>query len=80
MAAFLNAGLAEVRANPEMAAMGLGGILDTVTIAASGTDVTVGLAIPEATVNQILGFVTAMMAAEGFGQGAAPTPEAPPAQ
>lgn len=66
MAEFLNAGLGEARTSPEVAAMGLTAILDSVSIAASGTDVAVNVAIPEETVNQIVGFISAMAAAGGF--------------
>lgn len=73
MATFMNAGLAEAAANPEaagmLAAMGISSLNDLVNVSNAGTEVTVNVNVPEQTVNQIVGFITAMMAAEGGGFG-----------
>lgn len=67
MAGFLQTGLAQARTQPEVAQMGLTGILDGVTISNSGTDVSIAVAVPEQTLNQIFGMLAAIMAAEGMG-------------
>jgi hypothetical protein len=64
---FLNQGLVEARTAPEIGAMGLGTVLESVAIAHTGTDVSITVAIPEATLNQLMGFLTAIMAAQGGG-------------
>jgi hypothetical protein len=64
LATFLNDQIAQARTSPELTAMGLGAVLDGVTIAASGTDVTIAATIPEATINQIIGIMTALMQSE----------------
>ena len=53
--------------------------LDTVTIAASGNNVTIAAAIPEATLNQVIGIITALMAAEAGGVQPGPEPTPAPA-
>lgn len=62
---FVNETLSGARTDPQVAAMGLTSVLDSVSVTSAGTEVTVTAAIPEATLNQVIGMVTALMAAEG---------------
>ena len=83
MGQFLQTSLSEARTQPEIAQMGLGGILDAVAISNTGSNVAISVAVPEQTLNQIVGMLTAIMAAQGMSQQAtppAPTPEPVPEQ
>ncbi|MBN1944207.1 MAG: hypothetical protein JW797_00970 [Bradymonadales bacterium] len=64
MAMFINQSLQEARANPELAQMGLAGVIDGVTATSSAQEMTLAVAIPEQTVNQVLGIVTALVQAQ----------------
>ena len=77
MSQFLQTSLAEARTQPEIAQMGLAGILDAVTIGNTGTTVSINVAVPEQTLNQIVGMLTAIMAAQGMSQQAAPPAPTP---
>ncbi len=68
MSTFLQAGIAQARTQPEVAQMGLTGLLDAVTVASADNEVSINVAVPEQTLNQLMGMLTAIMAAEGMGQ------------
>ena len=77
MSQFLQTSLAEARTQPEIAQMGLAGILDAVTVSSAAANVTIDVAVPEQTLNQIIGMLTAIMAAQGMSQ-QPPQPVTPP--
>lgn len=68
MSTFLQAGIAQARLQPEVAQMGLTGLLDAVTVGSAANEVSINVAVPEQTLNQLMGMLTAIMAAEGMGQ------------
>lgn len=79
MAAFFNAQLAQARIQPELQQMGLTSVLDNVTIANADTNVTITMGVPEQTLNQVIGIITALMAAEAAQPGVVePTPAPAP--
>jgi hypothetical protein len=65
LAAFLNDQVAQARTAPEIQQMGLAGVLDAVRISAAANAVSINAAIPEQTLNQLLGILSALMAAQG---------------
>lgn len=68
LAAFFNEQLTAARTQPEIAQMGLTSVLDGVAITTAENTVSVGVNVPEQTLNQIIGIFTALMAAEAGGQ------------
>jgi hypothetical protein len=74
LAAFINDQIAQARTAPEIQQMGLGSMLDTVNVSANETSVGITAAIPEQTMNQIIGIMSALLAAQA-GHGMTPPPQ-----
>lgn len=65
LSTFITDSLNEARAQPELAQLGLTSVLDATTVGSAGTDVSIDVAIPEQTLNQIIMVFQALMQAEG---------------
>jgi hypothetical protein len=66
LSAVITEGLTQARTAPEVAQMGLTSMLDGVTVTTADTSVNIAVSIPENTVNQIMGMLTAIIAAQGM--------------